>query len=125
MSGARFTLAEDASAGDVLEVDETSGLLRRAGGAAAPYRALAERLLADLVADLRELGAGVKLDAAELLERITERRASDPPSFTCPRCSRTSYDPNDADAGYCGACRWWTGDPLLGAVEPPAERTTP
>jgi ribosomal protein L37E len=30
------------------------------------------------------------------------------PSFTCPRCGRTSYNPNDAREGYCGACHDWT-----------------
>lgn len=30
-------------------------------------------------------------------------------SFTCPRCGRTSYNPNDIGHGYCGACHDWTG----------------
>jgi len=25
-------------------------------------------------------------------------------SFTCPRCLRTSHNPNDELEGYCGAC---------------------
>jgi ribosomal protein S27AE len=29
--------------------------------------------------------------------------------FTCPRCGRTSYNPNDKREGYCGACHDWTG----------------
>jgi hypothetical protein len=29
-------------------------------------------------------------------------------SITCPRCGRTSHNPNDFAAGYCGACRDWT-----------------
>ncbi|GAA1015847.1 hypothetical protein Aple_010520 [Acrocarpospora pleiomorpha] len=32
-----------------------------------------------------------------------------PTSITCPRCRRTSYNPNDIAAGYCGACHDWTG----------------
>lgn len=28
--------------------------------------------------------------------------------FTCPRCQRTSYNPNDLAEGYCGACHDWT-----------------
>ena len=32
-----------------------------------------------------------------------------PPSFTCPRCGRVSYHPDDVAAGYCGACHDWTG----------------
>lgn len=37
-----------------------------------------------------------------------------PPSFTCPECGRTSYNPNDIEQRYCGNCHWWTGDPVLG-----------
>jgi ribosomal protein S27AE len=29
----------------------------------------------------------------------------------CPRCGRTSYNPNDVREGYCGACHDWTGTP--------------
>lgn len=32
-------------------------------------------------------------------------------SITCPRCKRTSYNPNDIREGYCGACHAWTGEP--------------
>lgn len=40
-------------------------------------------------------------------------------SFTCPRCGATSYNPQDIAEDYCGRCFWWTGDPVLGEVEPP------
>jgi hypothetical protein len=30
-------------------------------------------------------------------------------SFTCPTCHRTSYNPNDALHGWCGACNAVTG----------------
>lgn len=39
------------------------------------------------------------------------------PSFTCPRCERTTFLPSDVAAGYCPACRWWTGDTLLGGED--------
>lgn len=29
-------------------------------------------------------------------------------SITCPRCSRTSYNPNDVREGYCGNCHDYT-----------------
>jgi ribosomal protein S27AE len=29
-------------------------------------------------------------------------------SYTCPRCGRTSYHPDDIREGYCGACHDWT-----------------
>lgn len=32
-----------------------------------------------------------------------------PASITCPRCGRTSHNPNDVREGYCGACHDWTG----------------
>lgn len=39
------------------------------------------------------------------------------PSFTCPQCSRTSYNPNDAEHGYCGACHAFTGPGRADDVE--------
>lgn len=42
---------------------------------------------------------------------------SEQPSITCPRCSRTSYNPNDIAQGYCGYCHWWTSDAQLGDVD--------
>jgi hypothetical protein len=35
--------------------------------------------------------------------------------FTCPRCAKVSWHPEDEAQGYCNRCRWWTGDPQLGA----------
>jgi ribosomal protein L37E len=35
---------------------------------------------------------------------------TDAATFTCPRCGRTSHNPNDAREGYCGACHDWTGE---------------
>ena len=32
------------------------------------------------------------------------------PSFTCPRCGRTSHNPDDKREGYCGACHDWTAE---------------
>lgn len=34
-------------------------------------------------------------------------------TFTCPRCGRTSHNPNDAEQGYCGACHDWTAGPPM------------
>lgn len=31
------------------------------------------------------------------------------PTFTCPKCGRTSHNPHDAEHGYCGACHEFTG----------------
>lgn len=47
------------------------------------------------------------------------------PSFTCPRCSRTSHHPKDAEFGYCGACHDFTGGRDAATVERGrAERAT-
>lgn len=33
------------------------------------------------------------------------------PSFTCPRCGRTSYHPEDVANCYCGFCHiFWTAE---------------
>lgn len=32
------------------------------------------------------------------------------PSYTCPRCGRTSYNPNDLAQRYCGACHAFEKD---------------
>ena len=43
-------------------------------------------------------------------------------SITCPQCGRTSYNPNDIRAKYCGACHQFHADmddPI------PAEETQP
>lgn len=31
------------------------------------------------------------------------------PSFTCPKCSAVSYNPNDISQGYCARCDEFTG----------------
>lgn len=31
-------------------------------------------------------------------------RFNPPPSITCPKCGRTSHNPNDVEQRYCGAC---------------------
>jgi hypothetical protein len=41
-------------------------------------------------------------------------------AFTCPCCGMTSHHPEDIRQGYCGACHWWTGDPVLGPSHDPA-----
>lgn len=42
-------------------------------------------------------------------------------SFACPRCGRTSHNPNDGAEGYCGDCHAWTGNNVCAAVWPLAE----
>jgi hypothetical protein len=33
-----------------------------------------------------------------------EREAGGTPHYTCPRCMRVSYNPNDIENAYCGGC---------------------
>lgn len=42
-----------------------------------------------------------------------------PPAFTCPRCGAESWNRYDGEQGYCSRCHWWTGDALLGQIDPP------
>lgn len=41
-------------------------------------------------------------------EKAQENMSDEHQSFTCPRCKRTSYNPYDAQYGYCGFCRTYT-----------------
>lgn len=49
--------------------------------------------------------------------------STEPPSFTCPCCGATSYNPTDIEQGFCGACHTWTGDPALGPAHLEGECT--
>ena len=42
-------------------------------------------------------------------------------SITCPKCLKTSYNPNDVAHGYCGHCHDWTGEALLVTIHLPPE----
>lgn len=35
---------------------------------------------------------------------MDEASVGEGPSFTCPKCRRTSWHPDDVKHGYCGAC---------------------
>lgn len=38
--------------------------------------------------------------------------------ITCPRCARTSYNPNDVAEGYCGHCHDWTHGTVVQTTSP-------
>jgi ribosomal protein L37E len=42
------------------------------------------------------------------VERVANRYTRNASRITCPRCGRTSYNPNDVREGYCGNCHDWT-----------------
>lgn len=46
-----------------------------------------------------------------LMQYARDNSPTPVPSFTCPRCQRTSHNPSDVDHGYCGACHAFTRDP--------------
>lgn len=64
--------------------------------------------LAEVVYDAHCRG----LDRLRQLEPVLQPSVLQPsvlqPSITCPRCGRTSYNPNDIREGYCGNCHDWT-----------------
>jgi ribosomal protein S27AE len=44
------------------------------------------------------------------------------PSFTCPRCGATSYNPSDIKHRYCGRCHMFVDDAVAApAAEEPAD----
>ena len=54
-----------------------------------------------------DLSAALRKAAALSLDAWFEEAQ---PSFTCPECGRTSWHPEDARYGYCGACHAFIGD---------------
>lgn len=42
--------------------------------------------------------------ARESLDEAAAKIDAKEPSFTCPKCERTSYHPKDLEQRYCGAC---------------------
>jgi hypothetical protein len=47
-------------------------------------------------------------------ERPLTDKASLPPSFTCPKCDAVSYNKNDIEQRYCGACHLFFGELEIG-----------
>jgi hypothetical protein len=81
-----------------------------------PIAEVVHRGVRILQAGIGSSGERIKVD--DLWVLVTVERSSTqgdmigptpPASFTCPRCGRTSHNPNDAREGYCGACHEWTG----------------
>lgn len=60
------------------------------------------------------------LDKPVTLAEAVEQLPRDPagvsceqvPGYTCPRCGRTSHNPNDVRERYCGACHLFEGDAI-------------
>lgn len=50
----------------------------------------------------QEAQAMIRAVDPELADRMAE--GTQPQTFTCPKCKRTSHNPNDARERYCGAC---------------------
>jgi hypothetical protein len=59
----------------------------------------------------------IDCDGTARLHEVLHGNEPDLPSFTCPQCHVTSYNPNDVEWGFCGNCHAYTGyvDPLMKA----------
>jgi hypothetical protein len=81
-----------------------------------PSQELAEAMRAALESSAAVMAAGLA-EVGRALGSVTGVRdgrgdpTGDPPGFTCPRCGRTSFHPDDLAEGYCGACHDWTAAP--------------
>lgn len=80
------------------------------------------RLPRRLVEDLDGAADRLVVSRSRLIQRCVEwamaPEPEQPTSITCPKCGRTSHHPEDVRWGYCGACHWWTSDPLLAPLQP-------
>jgi ribosomal protein L37E len=47
------------------------------------------------------------------------------PRYMCPRCGMTSYNANDIEQGYCGACHDWTRIRRYAVIEAAADVELP
>ena len=58
-----------------------------------------------------------------LISSLREYWSSKTIAVICPCCHRKSHHPEDIQQRYCGACHWWTGDPVFGPphLEGPCE----
>lgn len=63
------------------------------------------------------LRPGVREQVAALCGQPVRPTQAQRPSFTCPRCSARSYNPNDIKYGYCGRCHAYTGDEGVCALQ--------
>jgi len=66
--------------------------------------ALARRIKMNLRINIEEL----RLHAPSML--IDDDEVFPQRSFTCPKCGRTSYNPDDVKNEYCGHCHLFTVD---------------
>lgn len=62
-----------------------------------------------------------RMNKARDKQQHKKKPPADPVSITCPECGMTSFNKNDIQQGYCGACSWWTSDPVMSLV-PKEER---
>lgn len=74
----------------IIDIDLWRRRLREAKRGLLRFRKVLERQQAELVEKQAEL------------DRILEDPGA--PSYTCPRCGRTSFNRNDVEHEYCGNC---------------------
>jgi len=83
---------------------------------------MADRTLLDaLLEDAAEHeAAGRLIQAANARAAAENLRQLPPSSWTCPHCGRTSFNPNDLAAHYCGACHHFCDEVEPGHWSQPA-----
>lgn len=65
------------------------------------------------------------IEAEQVRMRAQAMTGSTRPSFTCPVCGCTSYNPNDVVHRYCGNCRAFVDDLRVALITPDGVRRDP
>jgi hypothetical protein len=72
---------------------------------------LLHQSLDELIADYLVQHWGSRPSTVTVMELLEWSRAQClEPTFTCSRCGKASYNPNDAEHRYCGACHAFVDD---------------
>jgi hypothetical protein len=70
------------------------------------------RRLDELIADYLTQVKGAMLTTSSLMDLVKwSNRQTIAPTIRCETCGRVSYNPNDIEQKYCGACHKFADDP--------------
>ncbi len=67
----------------------------------------------DAVNQLCDAVGANNLVRSNVLQEMSRAIMREAMAFRCPVCHRTSYNRNDAENGFCGACHAYTGEKQL------------
>lgn len=76
------------------------------------------RTVREMQAELDRLNPNNNITIQNPLKAPPRPRKHLPSEITCPKCRKTSHNPNDITNNYCGNCHWWTSDPHLAGINP-------